>query len=138
MRSISTFDRAVNTTLAPFGKFGNACFANPATGACDQNGFPDKSIAQSLVNMALPTMAQGGKPCNPLNNAMNCHKFISLRRKGFYVSTINFIYRTVGWVIWCIGRSCRFNGRSRWAQTIDLIEEAGGSITALAHGMVTT
>ena len=52
MRSISAFDRAVNTIFgARCRKFRNACFANPATGACDQNGFPDKSIAQSLVNM---------------------------------------------------------------------------------------
>ena len=78
-------------------------------------------------------MAQGGKTMQPLEQCDELPQdLVHLRRKGFYVSTINFIYRTVGWVIWCIGRSCRFNGRSRVGTDIDLIEEAGGSITALA------
>ena len=76
-------------------------------------------------------MAQGGKTVQPRRTMMNCTNLFNYKGRVFHVSTINFIYRTVGWIIWCIGRSCRFNGNRVWAQTIDVIEEAGGSITAL-------
>ena len=67
MRSISGFYRAVNTTLAPAAA-NSATLASPIPRLAPviKTVFPDKSIALSLVNMAVPTMAQGGKTMQPL------------------------------------------------------------------------
>src|SRR5210317_2094351 len=102
MRSISVFDRAVNTTLAP-ASANSATLASPIPRLAPviKTVFPDKSIASSLVNMGVPTMAHGGKTMQPLEQRDELSQIQRIYEgRVFDVSTFNFIHRVFGWSIW--------------------------------------